>query len=112
MDVLQAVEGIKQHIEQFARSAAEKLEQELPVVGNLAQQASGNPAIVALLNAVHLPEAPEYLEALAAEIGKIDQALADAKAKAAADATTAVLATQQQAGTQMAEPAEQAAPPA
>lgn len=91
MDVLEAVKGLEQHFTAFFASAKEKVEQELPVLGNLAQQASTNPAVTALLNAVHLPEAPELLQGLADEIGKIDQALADAKA---AGATAATLAAQ------------------
>lgn len=86
MDVLQAVEGLKQHLEAFARSAAEKIEQELPVLGSFVQQAATNPVVIALANAEHLNGAPEYLQALATEIQKIDAFIGSEKAKSAADA--------------------------
>jgi hypothetical protein len=98
MDVLQAVESIGRHLKDFAVEAAAKVEQELPVVQQLAQQASANPAVAALLAAVHLPEAPEVLAELASTIAKIDAALGAAKAVAQQPAPEA--------------PADDAAPPA
>jgi hypothetical protein len=86
MEVIQAVENLRQHFEDFLTSAKEKVEQELPVVGNLAQQASANPAVTALLSAVHLGEAPELLAELAQTIIKIDVQRAAAKAAGAAAA--------------------------
>lgn len=86
MDVLQAVESIGRHLKDFAEQAAAKVEQELPVVQQLAQQASANPAVAALLGAVHLGEAPEVLAELASTIAKIDAALGAAKAAIQADA--------------------------
>lgn len=86
MNVLEAVEGIERHLKEFAVSAAQKIEEELPVVGNLAQQAAANPAVQALLAAVHLPQAPELLQALADEVTKIEAALAAAHAAGAASA--------------------------
>jgi len=86
MDVLQAVESIGRHLKDFAEQAAAKVEQELPVVQQLAQQASANPAVAALLTAVHLPEAPEVLAELASTIAKIDEALGAAKAAVQAEA--------------------------
>lgn len=84
MDVLQAVENIGRHLRDFAEQAAAKVEGELPVVQQLAQQAAGNPAVTALLTAVHLPQAPELLQALADEVTKIEAALAAAHAAGAA----------------------------
>lgn len=91
MDVMADVHGIEEHLRSFLESAKQVAEVHLPQVQALAEQASGNPAVMALLNAVHLPGAPELLQGLADEIGKIDQALADAKA---AGATAATLAAQ------------------
>jgi hypothetical protein len=84
VNFIEAVEGIGQHLKTFAVEAAAKVEQELPMVQQLAQQASANPAVVALLSAVHLPEVPELLQALANEITQIEASLAAAKAQGAA----------------------------
>jgi hypothetical protein len=101
MSLTEAWQNIEQHVKSFAESAAQVIEQELPVVGKLAEQASANPAMVALLSAVHLPQAPELLAALADTINKIEEGLAAAKAAGQAEA-------QPPAGT----PADPAAPAA
>lgn len=86
MDIVQAFQNVEQHVRDFAASAGQVIERELPVVGKLAQQASSNPAMIALLSAVHLPEAPELLAALADTINKIEAGLAAAKEAGAASA--------------------------
>lgn len=86
MDVLQAVQNIGRHLKDVAEQAAAKVAEELPVVQQLAQQASGNPAVMALLGAVHLGEAPELLAEIAQTVIRMDEALGNAKAAAAAAA--------------------------
>jgi hypothetical protein len=67
--------------------AGAKVEGELPIVQQLAQQAAGNPAAIALFSTVHLQQAPELLQALADTIGKIEAGLAAAHAAGAQEAT-------------------------
>lgn len=86
MDVQAAFASVEQHFEAFAASVKEKLEQDLPVLGEFVQKASTNPVTVAIASAVHLPEAPEVMQALADDIAKIDAALGAAKAAGAAQA--------------------------
>jgi len=83
IDVMQAVDGLKQHLEAFAASAKEKLEQELPVIAGVASALAGNPVVAALAAAEHLNQVPEYLATFAELITKADQALGAAKAAAA-----------------------------
>lgn len=89
MDIMQAVAGIEQHFEAFVASAKEKIEQELPVLGDLAQKTASNPAFAALTAAVHLSEAPEVLQVIADMITKMDASIAAAKAAGAAEAQAA-----------------------
>ena len=91
MDIVEAVNGLKQHLEQFAESAKEKLEQELPVVADIAGKTAANPAFAALAAAVHLGEAPELLQVIADVISKADAALAASKAQGAAEAQQAAV---------------------
>lgn len=86
MDVQAAFASVEQHFESFAASVREKLEQDLPVLGEFVQKASTNPITVAIAAAVHLPEAPELMQGLADDIAKIDAALGAAKAAGAAAA--------------------------
>ena len=79
MDIVQAVENIRQHLEAVAADARNKLEQDLPGLQSWAQHAASDPAAAALSSAVHLPEAPEVLAGLAAFIGAVDAALGAAK---------------------------------
>lgn len=89
MDIVEAVNGLKQHLEQFAESAKEKLEQELPVVADIASKTAANPAFQALAAAEHLSGAPELLQTIADIIVKADAALAASKAQGAAEAQQA-----------------------
>jgi hypothetical protein len=89
MDIVQAVENLRQHLEAVAADAKSKLEQDLPGLATWAQAASQNPAIAALSSAVHLPEAPEVLAVIADFVGKVDAALGAAKEAGAAQATAA-----------------------
>jgi hypothetical protein len=92
VDIVQAADGLRQHFEAFIASAKEKLEEELPVIGGFAEKTAANPAFAALASAVHLPEAPEALAALADLITKWDSALGAAKAAGAAEAQAAAAA--------------------
>lgn len=94
MNFIEAVEGIGQHLKTFATEAAAKVEQELPVVQELAQQAASNPAARALFSAVHLSAAPELLQALADTIAKIEDGLAAAHAAGAQQAAAPELPAQ------------------
>lgn len=75
MDITQAVEGLKQHLEAFAASAQEKLAEELPVLAAGAQQLAGNPVVAALASAVHINDAPDLLATIADIVTKADAAL-------------------------------------
>lgn len=85
MDIVQAVENIRQHLETFAAEAKAKLEQELPVAAAFANAAASNPAFVALSSAVHLNAMPEVLQLAADYITKLDQTIGAAKAAGAAE---------------------------
>lgn len=98
MDIMQAVENIRQHLEAVAADAKRKLEEDLPGLQSWAQHAASNPAVAALSAAVHLPEAPTVLATLATLIGDLDAALGAAKETGAAQAA-------QQAAEPAAEPA-------
>jgi hypothetical protein len=97
MDFMQAVDNIKQHLETFAAEAKAKLEQELPVIAEVATKTASNPAFDALASAVHLGQAPELLQALAGYITAAESALAASKAAGAAEAQQAAAAAQAQA---------------
>jgi len=86
MDIAQAVQNIRQHLEAVKADVEAKLEHDLPGIESWAHAASQNPAVAALSAAVHLPEAPEALAALASFIGAVDTAIGNAKAAAAAQA--------------------------
>jgi hypothetical protein len=86
MDLMAAVANIRQHLEAVKADVEAKLEQDLPQVEQWAHAASTNPAVAALSAAVHLPEAPEALAALAGFINAVDTAIGNAKAAAAAQA--------------------------
>ena len=86
IDIVAAVENIRQHLEAVKADAEAKLVQDLPGLASWAQAASTNPAVAALSAAVHLPEAPEVLAALADFINKADAAIGAAKAQGAAEA--------------------------
>lgn len=79
MDIVQAVENIRQHLEAVKADVEAKLAQDLPQVQKWAQQAASNPAVAALSTAVHLPQAPAVLATLATLIGDLDAALGAAK---------------------------------
>jgi hypothetical protein len=85
MDIAQAVQNIRQHLEAVKADVEAKLEQDLPGIESWAHAAASNPAVAALSAAVHLPEAPEVLAVLADAIAKIDAALGAAKAQGAAE---------------------------
>lgn len=85
MDVMQSVENIKTHLESFAHDAVAKLEQDLPVVADVASKTASNPVFAALAAAVHLNAAPEALATLAQMIQTMDAALGNAKAAGAAE---------------------------
>jgi len=102
VDIVQAVENIRQHLEAVVADAKAKLEDDLPHVQQWAQQAASNPAVAALAAAVHLPEAPAALEALAGFIGAVDMAIGNAKAAAAA---AAAAQAHEPAGVPLGEPA-------
>ena len=86
IDIVAAVENIRQHLEAVKADAEAKLVQDLPGLASWAQSAASNPAVAALSAAVHLPEVPEVLAALADFIAKADAALGAAKAQGAAEA--------------------------
>jgi hypothetical protein len=86
MDLNQAVENIRLHLEAVKADVVAKLEQDLPTIAGWAHAASQNPAVEALSVAVHLPEAPEVLAALADFITKADAAIGAAKEAGAAQA--------------------------
>lgn len=92
MNVPEAVAGVKQHLEAFVASAKEKLEQELPVLADLADKAAVNPALAAILSATHLTEVPVFLETIAKLVTDADNAIATSKAAGAAEATAAAAA--------------------
>lgn len=83
MGFIEAVENIEQHLKADAESVATRIAQDMPEVQRVAQALSSNPAFAALAAAVHLPEAPEILQAFAAWVTVTDQALGAAKAAAA-----------------------------
>lgn len=97
MDIVQAAENLRNHFEAMVRDAQEKLEQELPVVADVATKTASNPAFAALTAAVHLGDAPEVLASLADVITKADTALGNAKAAGAAEAQAAAEAAAAQA---------------
>lgn len=86
MDLMQAVQNIRQHLEAVKADVETKLAEELPQVERWALAGSQNPAIAVLADAVHLPQAPEVLAELASFIGVVENALGAAKAAAAAQA--------------------------
>ena len=92
MSLADAWQNIENHLKADAESVKARLENDLPEVGKFVQDASGNPVVVALAAAVHLPEAPEVLQVFAEMIAKADAALGAAKAAGAAEAQQAVQA--------------------
>lgn len=86
MSASQAVESIKEHFEAFVKSAEEKLEQDLPKVEETVTAAESNPVVQAVSAAVHLPEVPDLLSALASFVTVVDGALGKAKEAGAAAA--------------------------
>jgi hypothetical protein len=95
MDIAEAVDGIRNHLENLIHEAQGQLETALPVVADVASKAASNPAFAALASAAHLGEAPEVLTTLADLITKWDTALGNAKAQGAAEARAAVAAAAQ-----------------
>jgi hypothetical protein len=89
MDPVQAVENIKNHLEQFIESAKAHLEQDLPEVASVAQAAATNPVIAALSAAVHLNEAPDVLASLASAITVLEAKLAAEHAAGVAEGQAA-----------------------
>jgi hypothetical protein len=75
VSLLESVKSVEQHFADFLASAREQMEQHLPEIGQVAEQAAGNPALAALLGAVHLPQAPALLQALASTINEIEAGL-------------------------------------
>lgn len=105
MDIVQAAENLRNHFESLVRDAQAKLEQELPVVADVAQKTASNPAFAALTAAVHLGDAPEVLQSIADIITKADTALGAAKAAGVAEAQAAAAAAAQPAEAEQPAPA-------
>lgn len=97
MDIAQAVAGIEQHLRSFVASATEKIEQELPVLGDAASKIATNPVVQAVAQAEHLGQVPELLQVFAAMIAQADAAIAASKAQGAAEAQAAAAAATPQA---------------
>lgn len=91
-DPIQALENLGAHLKAEFESVKTRVEDDLPVVAQFVQQASANPVVAAISQAVHLPEAPEVLAVLADMIAKADAALGAAKAQGAAEAQQAAAA--------------------
>jgi hypothetical protein len=89
MSLADAWQNIEQHLKADAESVKARIEQDLPEVGRLVQDAASNPVTMALSAAVHLPQAPEVLQVFADMIAKADAALGAAKAAGAAEAQQA-----------------------
>lgn len=86
MSIADAWANIEAHLKADAESVKARLEQDLPTVAQFVQDAATNPVTAALAAAVHLPEAPEYLQLVADYIGKLDAVIGTAKAAGAAQA--------------------------
>lgn len=89
MGLAESFKNIEQHLIADAESVKARIEGDLPEVARFVQDASTNPVVLALSQAVHLPDAPEVLQGLAALITSADNALGAAKAQAAAPAPDA-----------------------
>lgn len=92
MSAEQSYQNLKAHLEAEYASVKDRIEQDLPEVGKLVSDAAGNPVTIALAASVHLPEAPEVMQAVADLIVKWDAALGAAKAQGAAEAQQAAAA--------------------
>lgn len=86
MSAEQSYQNLKAHLEAEYESVKARIEQDLPEVGKVVQDAAQNPVTAALAAAVHLPEAPEVLQVIADVITTADAALGAAKAAGAAAA--------------------------
>jgi hypothetical protein len=111
MDLNTVVANLKQHFENLKTDADAFLEQHLPELASLADKASTNPALNAILNAVHLQEVPSFLETIAKLVTDADAAIASSKAAGVAEGTAAAAAPPAEPE-QPADPADPAAPPA
>lgn len=92
MDLSSVIADLKQHFETAKTDAEQFLGVHLPELSDLADKAATNPALAAILNAAHLGEVPAFLQTIADMVTKADQAIADAKAQGAAEATAAAQA--------------------
>jgi hypothetical protein len=92
MDLTSMVDAFKTHFENAEAEAKTFLEQHLPVLADLAQKASVNPALAAILGAAHLNEVPEFLATIADLVTKADTAIESAKAQGVAQGTAAAQA--------------------
>ena len=92
MSAEQSYQNLKAHLEAEYESVKARIEQDLPEVGKVVQDAAQNPVTAALAAAVHLPEAPEAMQAVADLIVKWDAALGAAKAQGAAESQQAAAA--------------------
>lgn len=82
MSLIEAWQNIEAHLKADAESVKTRVEQDLPEVAQFLQGASSNPVLVALSAAVHVPEAPEALQLVAAFVQQLDGMLAAQKAAA------------------------------
>lgn len=86
MSLPEAWANIENHLRADAESVKARLEQDLPEVAKFLGDAASSPVTQALAAAVHLPEAPEYLQLVADYIAKLDAVIGTAKAAGAAAA--------------------------
>lgn len=89
MDLSTVISDLKQHFETAEADAQKFLTGHLPELAGLADKAASNPALAAILSAVHLGEVPEFLQTIADLVTKADSAIAQSKATGAAEATAA-----------------------
>lgn len=86
MSFIEAWQNIEAHLKADAESVKTRVEQDLPAVAQFFEEAAASPVTAALSAAVHLPEAPEYLQLVADYIAKLDAVIGTAKAAGAAQA--------------------------
>ena len=89
MGFTESWQNIEQHLKASAESSLARVEQDLPSVAQVIQEAAANPVVVAIAQAEHLEGATEFLGTVAGMITAFDKQLAAAKAAAAAAAQQA-----------------------
>lgn len=89
MSISDAWQNIESHFKSFLESAQQRAETDLPEVAAAVEKLVNDPVFLAITSAVHLPAAPEAVQAVVSLINGLDAALGAEKERAAAAAQQA-----------------------